>query len=111
MASGVNNAVARSAGVVAVAVLGAVALVAFRHALDTHTAALALPAAAQAALQQAAGNLGATAVPSLLAGGSAAAVATAIKWAFVDMFRLIMGIAAALAWLSAALAALILRKD
>jgi EmrB/QacA subfamily drug resistance transporter len=109
VASGVNNAVARAAGVIAVAVLGTVALLSFRGALDARTAALALPAPARAALQQEAAKLGDAAVPPGLPPPQAAAVTDAIKWAFVDTFRLIVTLAAGLAWLSALLAALILQ--
>ena len=109
VASGVNNAVARAAGVVAVAVLGAVALLSFRGALDSHTAVLALPAAAQTALQREAANLGNAAVPLGLPPAQAAAVERAIKLAFVDTFRLVLLLAAGLSWLSAGLAALTLQ--
>lgn len=108
VASGVNNAVSRAAGVIAVAVLGAVALLSFRGALDTHTAALALDPPARSALQHEAANLGNAAVPPGLAPAQAAAVQEAIKLAFVDTFRLIMLLAAGLSWISAVLAALTL---
>ncbi len=107
-ASGVNNAVARTAGVLAVAVLGAVVLIVFHGALAERTARLNLPAAASVALQAAAGQLGNTPVPDAVPSAGRAAVAVAIRLAFVDAFRLVTITAAVLAALSAALAFLLL---
>ncbi len=107
-ASGVNNAVARTAGVLAVAVLGAVVLIMFHQALGSRTASLDLPAATSAALQAAADQLGNTPVPDAVPTAGRAAVALAIRLAFVDAFRLVTGAAAVLAALSAGLALLLL---
>jgi EmrB/QacA subfamily drug resistance transporter len=106
-ASGINNAVSRTAGVLAIAIVGAVALAGFADALDTRTAALPLAPQVRAALQAQTAQLGATHVPSGLAPDQTAAVATAIKLAFVDMFRVVMFICAGLAWLSSLMAALL----
>ena len=105
VASGVNNAVSRAAGVLAIAVFGAIALLTFGSALAARTSSLDLPAQARAALQTQAANLGNAHPPSGLAPDTAGAVTAAIKLAFVDMFRRIVLIGAGLAWLSALLAA------
>lgn len=106
IASGINNAVTRSAQVLATAVFGAVALLMFSNALAGQSAGLGLSAATRQALLAGARELGNTPIP---AGLDAAAAETAVKLAFVDMFRLIMGVAVAMAWLSALLAALIIK--
>jgi hypothetical protein len=109
-ASGINNAVSRTAGVLALAIVGAVALAVFAGALDTRTAALPLAPTVRAALQAQTAQLGAARVPPGVAPAQAAAVATAIKLAFVDMFRLVMFICTGLAWLSGLMAALLVQS-
>jgi EmrB/QacA subfamily drug resistance transporter len=110
IASGINNAVSRSAGVLAVAVIGAVALVIFSRALGNHTAALPLSQSARAALQVEAAKLGAAAAPAGLGNDLAIQVQTAIRLAFVDMFRVVMFSCAALAWLSGLLAGVLVER-
>ena len=44
LASGINNAVSRTAGVVSIAVMGVLILTAFNHGLDSRLAALEIPA-------------------------------------------------------------------
>jgi len=103
-ASGVNNAVSRAAGVLAIAVVGAAALTLFSHSLGLRTAALGLPPAAQAALQSEAGSLGAAVVPPEVPPAAVDAVDAAIKLAFIDAYRAVMLVSTALAWLAAAMA-------
>jgi EmrB/QacA subfamily drug resistance transporter len=110
-ASGINNAVSRTAGVLAIAILGAAALLVFAASLETRTSALGLPAEAQAALRQAAAELGAAQVPASVPLEQSAAVAQAIKLAFVDTFRVVMFACAALAWLSAAMTVVFIKKS
>ena len=100
VASGVNNAVSRIAGLLAIAVLGIVMLQSFNHALDARLATLDLPPAAQKALE---------AERVKLAGGDVSrtppeertALRAAIDRSFVDAFRRVMLIGAALALASA----------
>jgi hypothetical protein len=110
-ASGINNAVARTAGVLAIAILGAVALISFSNALKNRVSQLELPDDARIALHAEAAKLGDTAVPTGLAPETAQAVQDAISWSFVDMFRLVAVIAAGLAWLSAALAFVLVGRE
>ena len=102
-ASGVNNAVARTAGVLAIAVVGAVALSQFANALEIRTASLGLSPEARIAHQSQTSRLGAATVPAQVASEAAFAVAEAIKLAFVDAYRAVMLLATALAWLGALL--------
>jgi EmrB/QacA subfamily drug resistance transporter len=101
IASGVNNAVTRSAQVLALASLGGLALVTFSAALQGTVAGLGLPPAAQQSLLAGSGKLGRTPIPPDLDAAAQVAVHHAIQLAFVDAFRVVLLIAAALAFLSA----------
>ena len=104
IASGINNAVSRTAGLLAVAILGVVILGAFARGLDARVAELALPADAVLAIEAEYRNLAGAAVPRGLSGETQSAVARAIAEAFVGGFRVVMVVSAALAMLSAAAA-------
>lgn len=106
-ASGINNAVARTAGVLTIAIVGSVALSTFAGAVQEHTAGLHLSNTIRLLLQCQAKQLGQT---SLLA-GVAPEVQTAVKLAFVDTFQLVMIICTGLAWLSAVMAALLVKNS
>src|SRR5215813_4642489 len=69
VASGVNNAVARTAGLLAIAVLGIVMLQVFKHALNRRLIAAKLPASAVQSVQSQSTKLAAIAVPESLASG------------------------------------------
>ncbi len=109
-ASGINNAIARTAGVLAIAIVGALALFAFAGALEARTADFELSSAARTALRAEASRLGAASVPADVAPGHVGAVETAIRLAFVDTFRLVMFVCAGLAWLSAIMTALLVKS-
>jgi EmrB/QacA subfamily drug resistance transporter len=99
-ASGINNAVARTAALLAIAVLGAVVVKRFDAALAHALDAMALPAEARAAVWAERSKLAGAAVPQGLGAGSAAAVRQAIDAAFVEAVRAAMRISAALAALA-----------
>jgi EmrB/QacA subfamily drug resistance transporter len=101
LASGVNNAVSRTATLLAIPVLGIFVFVVFSASLDARVAALDLPPEAQQQLGAQKGNLGAAQVPKGLSGETAAAVQRAIEESFVAGFRIAMFVAAALALASA----------
>jgi EmrB/QacA subfamily drug resistance transporter len=107
IASGVNNAISRIANVLAVAILGAIALTAFSSNLDSRATALDLPAESADALRSEAPRLADAQPPDTLTEAQAAAAQDAIRWAFVDTFRLLMLIGVGLAFISAGLAALL----
>ena len=104
MASGINNAVARVAGVLAVAILGVVMVAAFDHSLRESLAGLNLNADIVHELESNAAKLGALDAPASADPQTAAMIRAAISEAFVYGFRLIMLICAGLAIASAAVA-------
>lgn len=110
-ASGINNAISRTAGVLSVAILGAIALLSFRSQLINQTSHLNLSAEEQLALQAEAANLGEAKAPAGLPTDVAGAVQQAIQQAFVNTFQLIAWIATGLAWASALLAFVLLKKS
>jgi EmrB/QacA subfamily drug resistance transporter len=108
-ASGINNAVSRTAGVLAIAVLGALALTAFRGTLTSTAAQFDLTAAQRLALVDQASQLGDAAVPAQIHGEAANQVRQAIEGAFVDTYQLVLWICAGMAALSSLSAALLIR--
>jgi len=107
IASGVNNAVARGAGLLAIAVLGIVMLHAFNHSMDRQMAGWNLPATASQSLEAQRSKLAAASVPEELDQMTQQLIGQAIGESFVHAFRLIMAIGATLA-LSSAIAAWLL---
>jgi EmrB/QacA subfamily drug resistance transporter len=104
VASGINNAVARVAGVLAVAVLGAVMVAAFGHSLRQSLASLNLNAEIVRELESNATKLGSLDAPSNTDPETVAAIRSAIAQAFIFGFRLIMFLCASLAVASAVVA-------
>jgi EmrB/QacA subfamily drug resistance transporter len=101
IASGVNNAVARTASLVAIAVLGVVMLHVFKTNLDRRLINANLPASAAQSVQTQSTKLAAIAVPENLDHGTQQLIRHAIDESFVSGFRLVMAIGAALAAASA----------
>ena len=95
-ASGINNAVARVGGLLAIAVLGMVMVVLFSHSLNERLAVLGLPVDVTRAVQSNEIRLAAVAVPPGLESVRAAELRSAIDQAFVFGFRLIMLVCAGL---------------
>jgi len=100
-ASGINNAVARVAGVLAIAILGLVMVEAFKHRLLDSLSGLHLSPGILLEIRTSAVKLGGLKVPSNLPSGISAAIRTEIVQAFVFAFRLIMIICTCLAVASA----------
>jgi EmrB/QacA subfamily drug resistance transporter len=109
-ASGINNAVSRTAGVLAVAVVGALALFLFSGTLAARSAQIPISAEARSALAAEASRLGAATVPAQVVAEHVGEVRTAIRLAFVDTFRTVMLICTALSWVGAALAGVFVEK-
>jgi EmrB/QacA subfamily drug resistance transporter len=105
-ASGINNAVARLAGMLAVAILGTLAVGVFRAALDRRLATSPVSPAIRHAVLQEAPKLAEARVPEAVGPDLQALLARALAESFVSSFRVVMLVAAALALLSAVCAAL-----
>jgi len=109
-ASGINNAVARVAGVLAIAVLGIVMVDAFGSRLNHVLGYLSLPSDTLHAVQSEERKLAGMQVPGGLDPSTTAAIKEAIRQAFVFGFRIVMLICAGLSVASAAVAKLMLPK-
>jgi EmrB/QacA subfamily drug resistance transporter len=103
-ASGINNAVSRVAGVLAVAILGIVMVSAFSNRLQQSLATLDLAPSVLHQIQSSEIRLAGLEVPSDLDARTSSALRAAIDQAFVLGFRLIMLLCAGLAVASAAVA-------
>ena len=101
VASGVNNAVARSAGLLAIAVLGIVMLHVFNDGLNRRVVGWKLPAAVSQSLEAQRTKLAAVAVPENQDPATRQLIRRAVDESFVSGFRAIMAIGAALAVASA----------
>ena len=110
-ASGVNNAVARLASVLAIAILGIVMVKAFAFQLNSSLTHLMLPSSLLAELLADQNKLAGLQVPSGLSPSMKADVNVAIRQAFVFGFRAVMLICAALSLGSAAVAWFLIPRD
>lgn len=104
-ASGINNAVARIAGTLAVALLGAIAVGAFGSALESRLDALRLEPGVRGAIEAQVPLLAAARAPGQLEGFARHAVEFALDAAFLHAWRITMLVACALALASALCAA------
>ena len=110
-ASGINNAVARVAGVLAIAVLGIVMVNAFGSSLNHRLAHLSLAPDILAGIQTDEIKLAGMQPPEGLDPGTKAALKESIGEAFVFGFRIVMLICAGLSVTSAGVARLMIPKD
>jgi len=108
-ASGVNNAISRAAGLLAVAMLGILALTIFNSSLDSRLAMLKVPPGVQQHLDEERIKLAGAEIPAMLDETLHAALERAIDEAFVASFRWVALISAALSLTSAAMAALMMK--
>ena len=107
-ASGVNNAVARIAGVLAIAVLGIVMVSAFAIHLNHQLAHLSLPAEVLQSLQANETRLAALKAPAGLDSTTSAAISKSIGESFVFGYRIVTLICAGLSLASAIVARLMI---
>lgn len=101
VASGINNAVSRTAGLLAVAVFGIVAQAAFTNSLESHLMILHLSPGVQQVIDAQRTRLAGITIPANVNGEAQAALKQAIDASFVSAFRLVSLLGATLALLSA----------
>ncbi len=100
-ASGINNAVSRVAGLLAVAIVGMAILGAFRARLEPNLQRLTLSGAAMHELQANESKLAALAAPAGVDSATVAAIQVFVARAFVFGFRMMMLLCAGLSMVSA----------
>jgi MFS family permease len=108
LASGVNNAVSRTASLLAIAVMGVFVFAVFSTALDSRLSDLNLSRETQTAMEEQKPRLGGARPPESVDGETAATIERAVDESFVTGFRVAMYIAAGLALASAVASALII---
>jgi EmrB/QacA subfamily drug resistance transporter len=102
-ASGINNAVSRAAGVLAIAIFTALALTTFASGVTARTAELPISDDAQAQIAAESAKLTNARAPQGLTPGEEFLVNQAFRLSFLDAYRLIAWGSAALAFLGAAM--------
>ena len=110
VASGVNNAVARISGLMAIAILGALMATVFKSSLNTTLSHAKLTKEQQMQILDQADKVGGVEIPGTFDNTAAVEARQAIQESFVDAFRWAMGVCAALASLSALVSVIIIRN-
>ncbi|MGJ5673420.1 MAG: MFS transporter [Nostochopsis sp.] len=111
IASGINNAVARAAGLLAIAVFNIFVFNSFNRSLNQRMTALGISPEVQKLLDNERVKLAGAEIPAGVSAEISAKLKDAIAWAFVDSFRLVMLIAVGLASASAIVALLMIGKN
>jgi EmrB/QacA subfamily drug resistance transporter len=104
IASGINNAVSRAAGLLAIAILGLVMVGVFEASLTSHLSSVGLTSAQQQAIEAQKSKLAGIVPPHDVPGTQRAQVTAAVDDSFLAGFRIVMFIAAGMALASAAIA-------
>ena len=110
VASGINNSVSRTAGLLAIAVFGVVLLQTFSRNFDQHLTKIAVPEELRQSLYQQRVKLAGLELPANLNPDTRRQLQQAVAESFISGYRLIMFIAACLAVASAASAWLMIGK-
>ena len=97
IASGINNAVSRAAGLLAVAIFGVVMLQAFNQTLDSRLGELDISSEIRLSLDEQRVRLAALEPPPNLSGETREAIEQAVANSFVSGFRVVMWLATGLA--------------
>ena len=107
IASGVNNAVSRTAGLLAIAVMGIFVSYTFTSSLDSRLAMLNIPSSIRQVIAAQHNKLASIDIPAGVNAATHTALVQAINESFIAGFRVVMLIAAGLA-LASALSSLLL---
>lgn len=110
VASGINNAVSRTAGLLAIASFGVIMLYAFSHHLDGRLSSVNVPAVAKHSIDVQRIKLAGIQIPDDLGEQTRNQIHGIIVESFVTAFRLVMILAAALAFVSAFSAGLMIES-
>jgi len=110
-ASGINNGVSRVASVLAVAVIGAVALFSFTDRMQLRAAEIELSRDVRMDVAEEAEKLGDASVPRSVPQDKVDRVAEAFTLSFIGTYQLIMRVCASLAALGVLAAAVFVRRD
>jgi EmrB/QacA subfamily drug resistance transporter len=110
-ASGVNNAVSRIAGVLAIAAIGAVVLFSFQSQLELKISSLPIPQEVRQELRIASRRLAEASPPKQLSANLQKKVRQAIRQSFIDTCKRVMVICTVLSGLSALFAFLLIRES
>jgi len=110
IASGINNAVSRTAGLLAIAVLGLIMFHAFNRCLDARLNQMPLAPEVRQLLNQERINLAAIEIPNSVDAATRATIKQAIDECFVFGFRWVMTVGAALALASSLIAWVLIRS-
>jgi EmrB/QacA subfamily drug resistance transporter len=110
VASGVNNAIARTSGLIAVAALGVLLLSRFQRALEGELEVVGVPAPVRAFVEAQRSKLAAAEAPAAAAASMQAAIRHALEASFVAGFRSLMLSCALLAAISALAAGALFRR-
>jgi MFS family permease len=101
IASGINNAVSRAAGLLAIAAMGVIMIQIFNRSLDRHIDALGLPPQTKQVVNAQRANLAAVNLPPEIPAATSAQITRVIDESFIAGFRIVMLIGAGLAAASA----------
>ena len=111
IASGINNTVARAAGVLAIALLGAVALFSFDKSIATKIAGMDLSESIKNEIILESSKLAGAEVPAAVAAEDKVIIAEVYKDSFITAFNKVVQIAAVLTFLGGMMAMIFIRPE
>jgi len=110
-ASGINNAVSRVAGLIAIAIFGIIILSIFNNALDTHLETIQIEEQLIQIINDQRIKLAAVELPLDMNGETSALLRSAINDSFINGIRYLFYISAGLSFVSAVIAIISIKKD